>query len=284
MDSSPNISMDVITPPSTLTPPTPSMPPTPSPIPPTPMPGDQPQGAPPLSGTQESHKKRVVIALPGKTFTNNFLRSWTQALYSLWEKKYDIVITCEYSSFVPFSRMQTLGLDVGRGPDQVPFNGEIPYDVWVSIDSDIVFTAEQLIELIENTESHPVVSGVYKMQDTKHYTCIQKWDEAYFRENKTFQFLVPDDLDKYKAETSEKFMKVSYNGMGFFACKKGVIEKLKYPYFHRELQNIRDENGKVIMVDMCSEDVAFCKNLTDAGFSIYINCDLRVGHEKSYVI
>lgn len=239
---------------------------------------------PPETTVQDKPKKRVIIALPGKSFSNTFLRSWTQALYTLWEKKYDIIITCEHSSFVPFARMQTLGLDVGRGPDQVPFNGEINYDVWVTIDSDMVFTAENLIELIESTEIHPVVSGIYKMQDTVNYACVQKWDEQFFRDNKTFQFLKTEDIEKYKTDTGDKFMKVVYNGMGFFACKRGVIEKLKYPYFHRELQTIRDENGKVIMIDMCSEDVAFCKNLTDAGFNIYINCDLRVGHEKPYVV
>jgi len=79
-------------------------------------------------------------------------------------------------------------------------------------------------------------------------------------------------------------MEVVYNGMGLFACKKGVIEQLKYPYFYRELQEIHDAEGKVVMRDMCSEDVAFCKNLKDAGFNVYVNCNIRVGHEKSYVI
>lgn len=228
--------------------------------------------------------KRVVIAIPGSTFSSHFVKSWTQALYALFEKKYEVIVSNEYSSFVPFSRMQTLGLSVERGPNQKPFNGELEYDVWVTIDSDIVFSPEQLIELIENTEIHPVVSGIYRMQDMKHCACVQKWDDAYFLENKSFKFMTPEEIDEYKKETNEKFIKLAYNGMGFFACRRGVIENLKYPYFHRELQQIRDENGKVVMVDMCSEDVAFCKNLIDAGYSIYANTDLRVGHVKTYII
>jgi hypothetical protein len=35
---------------------------------------------------------------------------------------------------------------------------------------------------------------------------------------------------------------------------------------------------------MCSEDVAFCKNVIDAGFDIVVNTDLIVGHEKTLVI
>jgi hypothetical protein len=236
------------------------------------------------STSPEKPPKRVILAIPGRTFSNNFIKSWSQTLYALIDKKYEVVISNEYSSFVPFSRMQTLGLDVGRGPNQLPFNGEVDYDVWLTIDSDIVFTAEQVIELIENIDVHPVVSGLYRMQDMKHYACVQKWDDAYFIENKTFKFLTPEEVDEIKKESGEKFLKVAYNGMGFFACRRGVIESLKYPYFHREVQQIRNEDGKVVMVEMCSEDVAFCKNLIDAGHSIYVNTELRVGHEKNYII
>jgi hypothetical protein len=84
-------------------------------------------------------------------------------------------------------------------------------------------------------------------------------------------------------EKEEKYLSVAYNGMGFFACRKGVIEKLKYPYFTYPLVEMEDEDGKLIR-DTCSEDVAFCKNLKDAGFDIIVNTTLRVGHEKTLVI
>ncbi len=43
------------------------------------------------------------------------------------------------------------------------------------------------------------------------------------------------------------------------------------------------EDGKLIR-DMCSEDVAFCKNITEAGYDITVNSRMRVGHEKTLVI
>ncbi len=233
---------------------------------------------------QVEKKKRIIIAIPGNHFSNHFLMSWTRTLDVLWKKNYELVVLNRYSSFVTFSRMQTLGLDVSRGPDQKPFNGELDYDIWMTIDSDIVFTPENVIELIENTDIHPVVSGLYLMQDIKHYACVGEWDEDYFIKNGTFKFLTPEDIDNYKKETGQKFMEVAYNGMGFFACKKGVIESLKYPYFDRPTQEIKDATGKIIMRDICSEDVGFCKNLKDAGINVYVNCNIRVGHEKSYVI
>jgi hypothetical protein len=222
--------------------------------------------------------KTVAIALPGREFSGNFLKNWSQTLLTLTQKGYKIIMLNEYSSFVSFSRMKTLGLDVLRGATQVPFNGEVDYDVWLTIDSDIFFIPEQVIELIEDTDKHPVVSGLYRMSDLQHYAAVKEWDMDHFKKYGTFEFLKVKDLD-----TSEKYMKVAYNGMGFFACRKGVIENLKYPYFSYPLIEIETEDGKVLR-DMCSEDVAFCKNLKDAGYPVIVNTSLRVGHEKTLVI
>jgi hypothetical protein len=222
--------------------------------------------------------KTVAIALPGREFSGNFLKNWSQTLLTLTQKGYKIIMMNEYSSFVSFSRMKTLGLDVLRGATQVPFNGEVDYDVWLTIDSDIFFIPEQVIELIEDTDKYPVVSGLYRMADLQHYAAVKEWDDEYFKKHGTFEFLKVKDLD-----TPEKYMKVAYNGMGFFACRKGVIENLKYPYFSYPLIEIETEDGKVLR-DMCSEDVAFCKNLKDAGYPVIVNTSLRVGHEKILVI
>jgi len=191
---------------------------------------------------------------------------------------YDVILTNEYSSYVTFSRMKTLGLDVLKGIDQKPFDGKIDYDVWLTIDSDIVFSPEQVIELIEDTKTYPIVSGVYRMEDLTHYACVKEWNVDYFKKMGTFQFVKVDDFER-----APKFVSVAYNGMGFFACRKEVIEKLKYPYFSYPLIEIEGKDGVTIR-DTCSEDVAFCKNLTDAGMEIIVNTTLRVGHEKTLVI
>jgi len=221
---------------------------------------------------------RVVFALPGRSFSGTFLMNWSQTLMTLTKKGYDFVVTNEFSSFVPFSRMKTLGLDVLRGSEQKPFGGEVEYDVWLTIDSDIVFTPEQIIELIEDTKTYPVVSGLYRMQDMVHYACVKDWDLDYFKKTGSFQFMKVGELEK-----EGKYVSVAYNGMGFFACRKEVLEKLKYPYFSYPLIEIEAGDGKLLR-DMCSEDVAFCKNLKDAGFDVIVNTTLRVGHEKTLVI
>lgn len=221
---------------------------------------------------------KVVIALPGRTYSGRFMMNLLNTMMIMKSRGYDVILTNEYSSYVTFSRMKTLGLDVLKGVDQKPFDGKIDYDVWLTIDSDIVFSPEQVIELVEDTKTYPVVSGVYRMEDLKHYACVKEWNVDYFKKMGTFQFVKVDDFER-----APKFVSVAYNGMGFFACRKEVIEKLKYPYFSYPLIEIEGKDG-VIIRDTCSEDVAFCKNLTDAGMEIIVNTTLRVGHEKTLVI
>lgn len=234
--------------------------------------------------TQEPPRKlRVIIGLPGNSFSNNFLVNWTRALHALWESgRYEVVVSCQYSSFVTFSRMKTLGLDVLRGKDQKAFN-DAPYDVFVTIDSDIMFSPAQLVELIEATAVHPVVTGSYMMADLEHFACVKEWDETFFAQHGTFQFLTPKDVEAWRAETGATFMPVSYNGMGFWAMRKEALNALQYPFFFQDLQRITTPDGKEV-VDMCSEDVALCKNLQNAGYQVMLHTGIRVGHEKSLII
>jgi hypothetical protein len=227
--------------------------------------------------------KKIVFALPGDSFSSRFLISWTATLSKLWEtRKYDIIISPATGSFVPFVRMATLGLDVLRGQEQKPFDGQ-PFDVWITIDSDIVFTFEQIEKLIESTEEHPVVAGMYRMSDLVNYAFVKDWDETYFKANGTFQFIKPEEVAKWKEEMDVKYFPVVYSGMGFMAIRKEVFDNIKYPYFDSDVMTITTEDGKVIR-DICSEDVSFCKKITQAGYQIMVNTDIRVGHIKPLII
>ena len=228
---------------------------------------------------KETKKKKVVLAIPGDNFSSRFLIAWTSMLNVLWDsKKYDLIISPGVSSYVTFARMQTLGLDVLRGIQQKPFNN-LDFDVWVSIDSDVIFSPQQVIDLIEATEIHPVVSGMYRMSNLTNYAIVKEWNTDYFLKNGTFEFLTPEYVEKWKQETGLKFMPVNYTGLGFFAMRREVLKKMTYPYFNADLQEIISDDGTILR-DICSEDVAFCKNIQKTGVSIVVNTDLRVGHHK----
>lgn len=235
-------------------------------------------GVPPVP-----RKKRVILSVPGDSFTNKFLIAWTRTLNALWSSsKYEVVISQGVSSCVHFARMHTLGLSVLRGCDQKVFDG-MPFDVWLTLDSDIVWTPEQIMELIDNTDIHPVVAGSYMMADMTHLAVVKDWDTDFFAEYGSFQFLTPKDVADWKRETGLKFMPVSYSGLGAFCCRKEVLDSLQYPYFYTPLQEIKTKDGKILR-DMAGEDVSFIKNIQASGYTIMLNCDLRFGHEKKVVL
>lgn len=252
---------------------------------------------------------RVVFCLPGKSFSNAFLIQWSETIVALERTgKYDMKLSNGYSSFVPFARAICLGASVQRGPKQKPFDGKIDYDVLVWIDSDIVFGPQQVMDLIDGAlNDHPVVSGIYMMDDGKHFAAVKNWDDAYFAKNYTYQFLTMEDLPKPKdaekpksnelvekpvvteeepdsktdkePETTTKpkeYISCAYAGMGFMAIRQGIVEQLDYPWFDHEPCKIGD------LVESCSEDVAFCRNLIENKVvdAIMVNPRMRVAHEK----
>jgi len=222
-------------------------------------------------------KKNVIVAFPGKEFSGTFLMQWSESLVKLTQLGYKIALTNDYSAYVPFTRMMTLGLDTMRGNEQKPFDGKVEYDVWVTIDSDIIFKAKQLIELIEDTDKFPVISGVYRMSNSKYIAAVREWNLAHFIKNGVYEFIDPETLDE-----DVKHHEVAYVGMGFMACTREVLEKIEYPYFNYPTEELQVD-GKTIS-QVFSEDVSFSKRVTDAGYKIVINTDLRLGHEKKFIM
>lgn len=249
-----------------------------------PAPADAPAAAP-------AQKTRVVFCLPGRTFSNRFLLSWTQTVVEMANSgKYSFMISQNYSSFVSFARALCLGYDVTRGSKQKPFNSEIPYDVIVWIDSDIVYNYQLVDRLITLCmEKSPVVSGIYAMEGGQAFCAVQKWDQEYYLKNGSFEFLSADAANAYIKETGSNLMPCVYAGMGFMAIRQGVLEdeRLAYPPFHRPLERIPTGREDVAeYVDSTSEDVALMRNLEDAGIidHVLVDLSLRVGHEKMVVL
>ena len=214
---------------------------------------------------------KVIFCLPGKAYSREFLLSWSDLLMQASAKGHQVMISQQYSSVVHFARAKCLAGDVLKGPDQKPFQGQVEYDVMVWIDSDIVFKPEDFFNIIESP--HDVTAGLYMMENMQEFAVVRDWNEDMFLKNGTFKFLRPDDI-----QGAPKYMPVAYAGMGWMAIKKGAVEDLKYPWFWSELQTIGP------LVDMNSEDVAFCRALNAAGHQVHIDTTIRVGHQKSLII
>ena len=230
---------------------------------------------------------RVMLSLPGRSFSATFVRSLVTTVGALMgSDRYEVTLSFGYSSMVHFARMKTMGLDVLRGADQKPFGGSSEYDVWVTLDSDVVWAPQQFADLVEATRRHPVVSGAYRMEGGTHFSFVREWDHEHFARHGSFEFASVEDLRSWVTaarEAGDPFVPVAYCGMGFFAARREVLEAMRYPYFDAPLMEMRGEDGRLLR-DLCSEDVAFCKNVRAAGFDVVVKVDLVVGHEKMVVL
>lgn len=215
---------------------------------------------------------KIAFCMPGRTYSREFLLCWSDLMMQCANKGHQVMISQQYSSVVHFARAKCLGGDVLKGKDQKPFQGQMDYDVLMWIDSDILFKPEDLFALLESP--HDVTAGVYMMEDLQNFATVKEWNKEFFEKKGTFKFLRPDDIIG-----APQYMQVAYTGMGWMLIRKGVVEDLKYPWFHSDLEKVTDD-----IVDMNSEDVAFCKALWAAGHPIHIDTKIRVGHQKLMAI
>jgi hypothetical protein len=249
--------------------------------------------------------KKIVFCLPGRGVSYVYLKNFVQLCFDIVQAGGGIQISQDYSSMVNFARCKCLGANVLRGPDQLPWDGKLEYDWQLWIDSDIVFDTAKFYQLVLNSvpaeavrkenviendkvvgqnlivddaKTRPIVSGWYCTEDGRT-TSVAHWlDEEDFSSNGGV-------MNHETLETIQKRKKpftVDYAGFGWLLIQKGVFEdkNLPYPWFAPKMQVF--ESGAV--QDMCGEDVSFCLDAKEAGYEIWCDPRIRVGHEKTRVI
>jgi GT2 family glycosyltransferase len=221
--------------------------------------------------------KVVVFCMPGNSYSGRFLTSFVELIDACRSIGIRPLISQDYSSMVNFARCKVAGADVTRGKQQTPFGGKVAYDYMMWIDSDIAFNVESFFKLLEMDKD--IASGWYAQPGGTtsggFYTpVVEKMDDSFFKDHGSYQFLTTEDMAKKKNP-----MKVDYIGFGWVLIKKGVFEKIEYPWFAPKMLEVAGT-----MQDMCSEDVAFCHDVRKAGFEIWLDPTCRVGHEKTLVI
>ena len=228
--------------------------------------------------------KKIVFCLPGRGVSYTYLKNFVQLCFDIVQNGMSIQISQDYSSMVNFARCKCLGANVLRGPNQIPWDGKLEYDYQIWIDSDIVFNTDQfwqLLDLADNGEEggeKEIVAGWYATEDGTT-TSVAHWlEEDDFRTNGgVMNHETIESISKRK-----KPFTVDYTGFGWLLIKKGVFEDkgMPYPWFAPKMQVF--ESGEV--QDMCGEDVSFCLDAKEAGFEIWCDPQVRVGHEKTRVI
>lgn len=214
---------------------------------------------------------KLIFCLPGRTFSSNYFNSWNESMAELSKRGISFAYCMGYDPVVYYARNRILGGQNTAGRDQKPWQGQIDYDRMVWIDSDMVWTAENLIRLVSHDK--PIVGGCYLMSDRVSHPIVENLDFKHLADNGVFKFMTAGEI----SERKEPF-RVSYTGFGFLSIAKGVVESMEYPWFQpRWISNDSFH-------DFCAEDVGFCWAAQEKGHDIWIDPSIRVGHEKSVVI
>jgi hypothetical protein len=219
----------------------------------------------------------IVFCIPGRTFSDRFLDSWSSLLSHCYEFNINPMLRLAHSNNIYLVRNLCLMGDKKGGASQKPFQGKVDYDYIMWIDSDNIFTAQQFKDLLDTIESNkniPILAGIYLAEDRKRYLAHYLPGDKFSKKFKS-EFVKPEHIKKLPKKPFE----VLFTGMGFMLVRYGVFESLSYPWVEPIVQEYK--GGQKVIV---GDDTSFCLKAKDAGFATYIDPGVIVGHEKPVVL
>lgn len=207
----------------------------------------------------------LIIATPGHSVQADYLKSLLASIAVLAQKGITWAYSIEYSSHVAVSREMTLN---GPGPMNlmmsIPFNDQVTYDKILWIDSDIIFTPEDVVKAYES--DYDIVCGAYMLANGQ----VMAYEESLG---------VPYTYDQIKNATEP--MQIKGAGMGFMCVKQGVFESFERPWFQTVdiEKDLNDGRGKV-SIQVAGEDLSFCERALRNGYEIWLDPTLKLIHNK----
>jgi len=210
-------------------------------------------------------KINLIIATPGHSVMTAYLRSLLATTEELNRRGITWAFSQEYSSHVADAREMTLNGDNQNDiKEQRPFKGQITYEKILWIDSDIMFTPNDVIKAYESP--FDVVSGAYTLASGEVVAYKELFGQGY-------------TINEVK-EMKEP-VKIFGSGMGFFCVKSGVFESLSRPWFQSAL-GTKTIDGEDFTFPIMGEDLSLCKRINDAGYEIYLDPSIKLIHHKTF--
>jgi hypothetical protein len=188
---------------------------------------------------------KIIFCLPGQTYSRDFLLAWTELMMQASARGHQIMVA------------QNLNrqLCVSGDPENGPFQGQ-DYDAVMWIGQDVVFKSEDFFKILESP--HNVTAGIYMTETLQNFDVIRKFSPDFPKG----KYLHPDDI-----VGAAQYVPVDYTGMNWMLIRKGVFEKLPYPY----IWSTQTDN----------EEMNFCKTVDEP---IHIDTTIRIGNQKRMII
>jgi hypothetical protein len=204
----------------------------------------------------------VIIATPGHSMHASYVDSLMRTVEMLNREGISFVLSNAYSSYVPHAREFTA---LGQGShvwDSNEIYKGVSYNKIFWIDSDMLWTPQYFVDLYNSDKD--AIAGVF---------VNSKLEPMFFFDNKK------DEERKLEFLKKTEPFKVFSFGMAFVCMKQGIIESIDRPWFEFGAMVKTTESGKEYR-ELVGEDLMFCMKMNDAGFELYVDPNVRIGHMK----
>lgn len=220
-----------------------------------------------MEGADKTKTVDVIFLFAGKKFSSNFVISWSNTLIYLHNKQISFLYAFGYTPIVSQVRNALLNFNFSytklrsiNAYNSSVFQNTAKSKKVIFIDSDMVWEVEAIDKLIHAEQ--PVIMAPYVLSD-KSRVSVRLGDKEWAN---------VETIKNYNQTT-----KCLGGGLGFTACDFEVLTKLQFPWFAIP-EHI---NGEVS--EPYGEDVYFFDNVRKAGYDIYFDPSIKVGHEKSEI-
>lgn len=139
------------------------------------------------------------------------------------------------------------------------------YDYFLSLDSDIEFTPDNLIDLYNcaYNNDYDLLSGFYKCRGNASRGAAGYWIN---------NIVGHTNFNKMLNWEMSGIHSVDWVAAGFCLIKKEVFEIVEYPWYYEYFVETVDK------VYIAGEDLGFCKKCRENNIKINVNCDIKVNH------
>lgn len=155
------------------------------------------------------------------------------------------------------------------------FNNEITYDQMLWIDNDIAWTVDDVVKILGHKED--IVSGVYVTADASTaVVALYPYGRGLASR--------PLTIRNIKNMKNKDLIEVFTVGMGFMKVRNGVFEAMKRPWFLRNEFTWEMRQGEPYVIRTAEEDTSFCSRARDAGYTVYLDPTIHLGHFKRILL
>lgn len=226
----------------------------------------------PIQEASKPEPKIIIFCIPGNLFPRRFFLCWSELVLQCVINGYRPILCQEYDKNIFVNRNKCLGANLlSNNPNQKPFQGRVNYHSLIWLDPNISFTFDDIKKLINSP--YDVTTGVYTYKDTNDTTNLVKdFNYEFYIQNGTMNFLKQNDLEGIE-KVNDKYFKTEFADIGLMCFKKGVAEKIEYPWFEQYTE--KD-------VNLLTDSFSYCMKLKDNNIDIMVDTEVKTKYVELF--